>query len=132
MVLVDAGRDHGVTVGSAVWWPPGVYLGEVIDVREDSALVELLSSAGVRHQVRLGGGLTVDMIGRGGGSLVAEVPETAEVATGTIAVSDQFAVPVGRVATSQAAETLAQERLYIRPLVSLSAIEYVYVQNTRQ
>jgi len=123
VLLVDAGKKSGITVGAAVWWPPGVYLGEVIDVRTHSSLIRLVTSAGVRHTVRLHDRLTTKTVGRGGAAMQATVPGSADISTGTLAVSDRFRAPLGRVVGSRMSATPAEKTLLIQPLVPASVIE---------
>lgn len=127
VLLVNTGRVDGISVGAAVWWPPGVYLGEIAEVRAGTSLVQLVTSPGVRHRARLDNRLTMTVTGRGGGSMEASVPATT-TATNTMVISDRFGAPIGRVVDSQSAPTFARRTLFIQPIVPASVIERVYVQ----
>ena len=128
VLLINKGTTDAVTAGSAVWWPPGVYLGEVIEARTNNALVRLISSPEVRHAGRIDNSLTVTTRGQGGGSMTATVPAESEVATGTIVISDRYTAPIARVVGREPASALAQQRLFLQPVVSASVIKNVYVE----
>ncbi len=128
VLLIDAGREQGVAAGNVVWWPPGVYLGEIIEVRPDNSLVRLVSSAGVRHTGRLDSRVTVTTEGRGGGAMRTTIPADISIATGTAVISDRWGVPFARVVKKEPAAALAKQRLLLQPIVPASVIEQVYVE----
>lgn len=127
-LLVNKGGGDQLQNGAMVWWPPGVLLGKVDEVRSNTALVQLLSSPGLSHTGRFDERVTLEVVGQGGGKMLAEAPGSADIATGTTAVSDQYGVPFGEVVRVQPAETVAKDELIIRPIVPASILEYVYVQ----
>lgn len=126
-LVLDVGNDSGVQLGAGVWWSPGVYLGEVVDVRERTAVVELISSDGVRHPVFIAG-VPVLAEGRGGGELYAEIPQTVAVSVGATVTSDVYKMPVGVVAAVNTLTTTDQQALYISRFISSEIIETVYVE----
>lgn len=128
VLLIDAGREQGLEAGRVVWWPPGVYLGKVIEVRPDNALVRLVSSSNVRHTGRFESRVTVTTKGRGGGAMTATVPADTSIATGTAVVSDRWGVPFARIIKQEPAAALAKQRLLLQPIVPASVIEQVYVE----
>lgn len=127
VLLINKGNKQGVAVGAPVWWPPGIFLGEVVEVRSDNSLVRLVSSQGTRHVGRFDSRIVTETEGRGGGAMRATVPAGAEVATGTLAVSDRWGVPYARIVKTEPAAALAKQRLFLQPLISASVIEGVYV-----
>lgn len=127
-LLVDAGRADGIQSGAAVWWPPGIYLGEVVDVRDQHAVVRLISSSRVRHTVRIDNRLTTTVSGHGGGSMIASIPAESDITTNTTAVSDRYNAPIGRVVTARSSEAAGRRLLFIRPIIPASVIEYVSIE----
>lgn len=126
-VRINVGSRQGLKKGAVVWWPPGVYLGSVVEVGSRSALVRLASAPQAKTVGRINGRLTVDVTGRGGGEMVATIPETAQVATNTLVIADKFNVPVGRIADTRPAASVGRTRLFIQPVIPASMLEYVYV-----
>lgn len=127
VLLINKGSNQKVTVGTPVWWPPGVFLGEVAEVRSSNSLVRLVSSSGTRHVGRFGPSIVTETKGRGGGAMRATVPADTDLATGTLAVSDRWGVPYARIVKTEPAAALAKQRLFLQPLISASVIESVYV-----
>lgn len=126
-MVINAGANEGVEIGDPVWWPPGIYLGEVASVREKSALVELISSSGSRHQA-VADGVPLLLEGRGGDGMQADIPASVEVSVGTVVLSEAYNMPVGVVVAADDLATTDQQRLYIVRHVASSVIENVYVQ----
>jgi len=125
-LLIDTGSDSEAEVGSPVWWPPGVYLGKVREVRTRSALVTLVSAPNQRHSGRVDN-TTIKTVGRGGGKIQAVVPEQLSVSTSSQVVSDRYGLVYGSVEALQPGSLSSQKRLLIQPVVPASVIEYVYV-----
>lgn len=125
--VINVGLDEDIRLGSAVWWPPGIHLGEVVDLREDSAVVELVSANGVTHSAIVEG-VPIILEGRGGDGMYADVPTSFDVSAGSPVVSDRYNLPVGIVVSVRDLTTTNQKRLYIVRPVASSVIESVYVE----
>lgn len=128
-LVINIGREAGVETGAVVWWPPGVYLGQVVNVRDSSSVVQLISSNGVTHPVLIADNVAAVTNGRGGGDLSAEVAEAAEVSAGALVISDQYELPIGEVVHTEVMENTGTKMLYIRRLAPISTLEVVYVGN---
>ncbi len=126
-LIIDIGSQSDVELEAPVWWPPGVYLGEVINVRERTAVVQLVSSPSVNHQAQISEGVQAELSGQGGGAIQAEVADDVSVATGTQVISDRYGLPVGEVAAVEPVPDIGLTRLHITQLVPMSVVEYVYV-----
>jgi hypothetical protein len=127
-LVIDIGLSSNLELGAAAWWPPGVYLGEVVDIRQRTAVVQLVSSPSVRHSAVISGIPTM-IEGRGGDELYAEVPETVDVSVGDSVISDQYEMPIGVVAAVRKLPTTSQQALYISRFISSSAIQNIYVES---
>jgi len=125
-LLIDTGRKEGIKAGAPVWWPPGIYLGEVREVRERSALVSLVSAPN-RHHIGRIENVTVETVGQGGGKIKAVVPKKLSVSTSSEVVSDRYGFVYGSVAAIQPGAVSSQKKLLIQPTLPASVIEYVHV-----
>lgn len=126
-LVIDTGRSDGVHLEAGVWWPPGVYLGEVVELDQHSSVVELLSSPGVEHSARAAG-LPLTTTGRGGDAFYGEVPAENPLLVGTTVFSDEYELPIGVVAATENLPTTNLQAVYITRFVSSSVIEDVYVE----
>lgn len=125
--VLDVGISDNVRPGAAVWWPAGVYLGEVVNVRERSSVVELVTSEGVQHAAFVAG-IPIQTEGRGGGELYAEIPQDFDVSVGDTVMSDVYELPIGIVAEIRELTTSNQRALHITRFISSAIIEHVYVE----
>lgn len=126
-LVLNIGNDVGVEIGAPVWWPPGLYLGEVVDVRESTSVVQLISSPSVQHPVFIRD-IPFVTEGRGGDELYAEVPDGIDITVGDTVLSDIYEVPIGVVSAVRDVSTTDQQALYISRFISSSVIQHVYVQ----
>jgi hypothetical protein len=60
--------------------------------------------------------------------MTTKVPADNDIATGTLVVSDRWGVPYARVVNREPAAALAEERLFLQPIIPGSVIENVYVE----
>ncbi|MEX2514843.1 MAG: rod shape-determining protein MreC [Candidatus Paceibacterota bacterium] len=127
-LVISIGADRGVELGAGVWWPAGVYLGEVVDVRSETSIVQLVSSSGVEHPAFVGQ-TPIKLHGRGGDELYAEVSENLDIAIGDAVISDVYELPIGVVATIRELPTTNQKALYIARFISSSVLQNVYVES---
>lgn len=127
-LVIDVGRSDGVRLEAGVWWPPGVYLGEVVELNQQSSVVELLTSPGVEHAARAAG-LPLTTTGRGGDAFYGEVPDEDPLSVGTTVFSDRYELPIGVVAATESLPTTNLQAVYITRFVSSSVIDDVYVEH---
>ena len=82
-LVIDIGKDHGVSTSSLVYAPGNVLIGRVTDVMSETSKVILLSSPGQQYQVLVGGAHTpATATGRGGGQYQAQVSRDVKVQEG--------------------------------------------------
>ncbi len=87
-LLIDGGEQIGFTPGQTVYANGATPIGTIESVLADSAVVRLFSSAGEKTEVRLDpSSVDITLIGRGGGSYMANVPHELSVAEGSVALS---------------------------------------------
>lgn len=125
--VLNVGETDGVTVGAGVWWPAGVYLGQVVEVDRHTSVVELVTAPGVKHAATLAG-IPVTTTGIGGDGLYVEIPDTESVPVGTAVISDLYELPIGVVAATEQLPTTNLRAVFITRFVSSAVIEHVYVQ----
>lgn len=126
-LILNAGLVDGVKLEQAVWWPAGVHLGEIVDVRESSSVVELVSSPDVYHPAVIAD-VPVRLQGRGGDGLYAETPQSQSVAVGDAVISDQYNMPVGVVTAVKNISAQNIQGIYISRYASSPTIKTVYVE----
>ncbi|MEX2368807.1 MAG: rod shape-determining protein MreC [Candidatus Paceibacterota bacterium] len=127
-LILNIGSREGVKLGAAVWWPPGVYLGEVAEVDKHTSVVELVSAPGVQHSVFIAD-LPATTVGQGGDGLYAELPDNLSIPVGTAVISDVYELPIGVVAATEQLPTTNLSAVHITRFVSSAVIEHVYVES---
>lgn len=91
IIIIDAGSDNDIKVGSEVFLTEGPYLGIVKEVFPHKAKVELLSSGGVETDAILERGLVpVKLKGIGGGNFKIELPQNISVEKGDRIISSDI------------------------------------------
>ena len=87
-LVIDGGEQIGFAIGQTVYANGETPIGTIESVLADSAVVRLYSSAGEKTEVRLDpSSVDITLVGRGGGSYMANVPHELSVAEGSVAVS---------------------------------------------
>ena len=87
-LLIDAGKEHGITEGSLVYAGGSLLIGRVSQVGSGEARVTLFSAPGEKNDALLLSaaapisGAPIPLVGQGGGSFIAEMPANANVAAG--------------------------------------------------
>jgi cell shape-determining protein MreC len=126
-ILIDKGRSAGINPGAPVWWPPGIYLGQVTEVRGNNSLVELVSSPQFNHVGRINNEITLETVGQGGGKMSTVLPGNLSVGSSSQVVSDRYGLIYGVVSDVRPGPVESQKRVLVRPAVPASVIESVYV-----
>lgn len=125
--VINEGATAGLKLGDAVWWAPGIHLGEIVTLHQKSALVQLTSASSVTHPAVVSG-IPVLVEGRGGDAMQADLPVSFDVPVGSVVFSEKYDIPIGVVVSVSALPKTDQQRLYIVRHVSSSVIKNVYVQ----
>ena len=82
-LIIDAGRDRGISSSSLVYAPGNVAIGRVTEVFADTSRVMLFSSPDETYQVLIGPShIAALATGRGGGQYQAELSREAKVSEG--------------------------------------------------
>ena len=85
-LLVNAGSEHGVKIGQTVIAFGTVYLGNIVEVFNDTAVVQLATTQSVERDVRsVRNGVVLEAKGHNGSHVVIETPRDVDVEEG-----DQF------------------------------------------
>lgn len=132
-LVIDIGKDHGVSTTSLVYAPGNVLIGRVIDVMSETSKVVLLSSPGEQYQVLIGSAHTpATATGRGGGQYQASVSRDVKVQEGDY-VSDPFLNDrVFGIVTSVLSDPADPfSTVLFAPPVNLYQLRWVLVQNQK-
>lgn len=132
VLLIDSGAQENVAVGDLVIAPKGGLLGTIDAVAVSSARVSLFSHPGRITEAELSESrMTIDLIGYGGGMLLAKVPRDSSVRIDEVVVypGDRSRV-FGTVVALEESVSASQKILFIRPLVNVQSIGTVFVVST--
>lgn len=129
VLVIDAGKDLGVGVGSAVTTPEGNGLGLVSAAFAKTAEVRLSSTSGERTDAVLErGGIPVTLVGRGGGNFSFTVPRDTAVELGDrILTPNLDARLLGVVGDIEVTPTDSFKTVLVRSPVNPSEIRFVTV-----
>ncbi len=84
-LIVDAGLNQGVALGTKVYAPGNILIGTTTDVFGQTSKITLLSSPGQTYPVLIGSNhIPATAVGRGGGQYEAQVPQATKIAEGDI------------------------------------------------
>ncbi len=98
VVVVDAGEENGVKVGDSVSLPEGGRIGTVIEAFDKISKVKLYSTSGDKNRAILErGGVPIELLGQGGGSLLFTLPREIPVVVGDRILSPNVVSPLIRV-----------------------------------
>lgn len=129
-LIVDAGSEEGVRVGDVVFANDTVILGDVVEVYEHQAKVELYSTAGKKITGFISRtGVEVGVEGRGGGDFEISVPKDAIVNESDIFVTAGVSgYVVASVVAIDSKPTEAFQRVLAQSLASMSQIRWVAIR----
>lgn len=132
-LVVDAGRDNGVAVGSNVAAKGTVLIGTVTEVYATSARVRVWSAAGSTYDGLLmlaDKTIPVEVQGQGGGSMRTQVPAGTGVTVGTSVVLPGIAGGyTSTVSHVEANEGESFETVYMHMPVNPWELRYVEIWN---
>lgn len=129
VLIVDAGSDEQVTVGSRADGPGGMPLGEVQSVTKTSARILLYSTPGKETESWIGETrIPVTLIGEGSGAMSAVVAREAGIAVGDLVyASGPGALPVGSVTAVGNDPSSPRTRVNIHPLLNPFSVTWVTI-----
>lgn len=131
-LIIDTESDFRIQEKSLVLYA-GVPIGYVEEVFNESARVRLLSSTGIVTIGRLNHELDIEIMGIGGGRLLAKLPSSVVVNENDIVTLSQFdGLIFGAVSSVVADSSASFKDIYLTLPKSLSLIDFVYVDFVRK
>jgi len=129
--LIGAGSADGIAKGSIVESADGSIVGRVADVSAHQSLVVGLFAPGASVEA-LAGGTPVVLSGKGGGNAEGGLPRGARVAAGDPVFSPAFGQrAIGVVGKVEGGIASASTKIYVRSIVNLESLSFVYVERTQ-
>ncbi|MDO8424223.1 MAG: rod shape-determining protein MreC [bacterium] len=130
IILIDAGQNDGVTLGSEVTLAEGPVLGKVSELFPGSAKARLFSSAGEKTNAVLErSGLAITLEGAGGGNFKVVVPRETPVEMGDrILSADIFSRLLAVVEEVEIEQTDSFKRVLARGPVNLFNMRFVIIR----
>lgn len=129
-VILDVGRDLGVSSSSWVYAPGNILIGKIADVMSHESRAVLFSSPGQSFDALLGPHhFSIRLEGRGASQYIAEVPRDFDVSEGDSVIAPSIDnIVLGRVIaiSSDSAEPFKQ--VYIASPVDVFALRFVLVK----
>ncbi len=129
VLIVDAGSDSRVSVGSRADGPGGMPLGTVESVTKTSARILLYSTPGKETESWIGETrIPVTLVGEGSGAMSAVVAREAGIAVGDLVyASGPGALPIGSVLAVGNDPSSPRSRVDIRPLLNPFSVTWVTI-----
>ncbi|MDO8523881.1 MAG: rod shape-determining protein MreC [bacterium] len=127
-LLVDQGASAGIQVSDLAVYQ-GIALGRVASVGEESALVQLFSSAGTEADAILGTPEAIAVAhGLGGGAFEIFVPQGVSVSVGdSVRTSGTASLILGVVAGVSSKPTDSSQKVSVRSPVSFADLDFIEV-----
>src|SRR3990167_2755734 len=129
VLIIDAGSNESLTVGSEVSLPEGPILGVISEVFPKSAKVRLFSASGEETNAVLErNNVPVTLIGTGGGNFRFELPRDMSVETGDrILSSDIAARLLATVGDVSVRPTDSFKEVLAKSPINIFALRFVFV-----
>ncbi len=129
VLIVNAGSNARVSVGSRADGPGGMPLGEVESVTKNSARILLYSTPGKETESWIGEArIPVTLIGEGSGAMSAIVAREAGISVGDLVfASGPGALPVGSVIAVGNDPSSPRSRVDIRPLLNPFSVTWITI-----
>ncbi len=130
ILIIDAGSNLGVLMESLVTTPEGSALGNISEVSPQTSRVRLYSTSGERTDAVLErGGISVTLIGRGGGNFETSVPRDTVVQIGDrVLLSTLESVLVGVVGNVESTPTDSFKSVLIKSPTNPTHQRFVLVK----
>lgn len=128
-IVVQGGSSDGIDAGARVFGNGGIPIGSVQSVTVHSAVIKLLSTAGVITDGWVGSNRTpISLTGTGAGTFTATLAKAATPSVGDeIYVPGPGSVPIGTVAGIVTDPSSPTVQLRIQPFVNIFSITWVEV-----
>lgn len=128
ILVVDAGEEDGVAIGSAVVYADAGIIGEVVEVSRSSSKVKLYSSPNEEHAVFIGKKhIPATAIGKGMGNFEAKIPQGSAVSTGDNIISVKAGLLLGLVSLVEENSSMPFTRILFRLPFNITEIHSVEV-----
>lgn len=125
--FVGAGAADGIVHGTLVLSGSGYVLGRISDVGTHSALVDQLFAPGNEID-GLASGVSLTLVGEGGGNAVARAPRGAAISVGDVVFSPSLGSrPIAIVGSVAADPADAYTLVFVRTPANIAALQFVYI-----
>lgn len=131
--IIDAGAEDGVTTGSKAYLSEKIIAGEVTEVRKNSSVVSLFSTANKNTQVTLERtGAGYNLVGQGGQNYRLEAPKDTDIVWGDVLTyPDGERSIVGQVYYIDTNSQSAFKTAYIKPPVNIFSYKTVLIEEAQ-
>jgi cell shape-determining protein MreC len=127
-LIIDIGKDKGVSTTSLVYASDNVPIGRVVDVFSQTSKVILFSSPGQKHDVLLSNKIPAVAIGRGGGQYEVSVPRGLNIALGDfVSYANLDVRPMGKIIYIDSNESLPFEKVLFSAPINIYELRWVTV-----
>lgn len=127
-LIIDIGKDKGVSTTSLVYASDNVPIGRISDVFSQTSKVILFSSPGQKHDVLLSNKIPAVAIGRGGGQYEINVPRGLNIAVGDfVSYANLDSRPMGKIIYIDSNESLPFEKILFSVPFNIYELRWVTV-----
>jgi cell shape-determining protein MreC len=131
-LIIDAGKDKGVSTTSLVYASGNIPVGRVTDVFSQTSKVILFYSPDQRHDVLLADKIPATAIGLGGGQYEVSIPRGLNVAVGDFVYSANIdGKPMGKIVYINADSSLAFEKVLFSVPINIYELRWVTVETNK-
>lgn len=128
-LIIDAGRDKGVSTTSLVYASGNIPIGKVVDVFGQTSKVILFYSPGQKHDVFLANKIPATAIGRGKGQYEASLPRGLDIMVGDfVYYANLDAKPIGKITYIDSNASLPFEKILFSTPVNIYELRWVTVE----
>lgn len=129
VLIVDVGREDGISTTSLVYAPGRVLIGHIKELYARSAKVVLYSSPRETYSVAIGEKrVPATAVGRGGGQYEAEVPHGSNIQAGeTVVTASLYDRAFGVVVSVITDPSNPFDKILVAPPVNIFELRYVLV-----
>lgn len=132
-LIIDAGREQGVTVGDEVVYAGSGLVGTVVEVFDSLSKIKLYSTPEEDHLVLAGEDrLPVVAVGRGMGNFTAKVPQGSGLKIGDNIISLEGGFILGTVSFVEEKPAEPFDRIFFRVPFNVAEMHSVEVVKTKQ
>ena len=122
--ILDVGKGVGVEVGQRAYTFALVLIGEIVEVKNNSAVLKLLSSPGNKLQGYLDEAETeIEIVGRGAGNFLAEIPKDIEIIPGELVLLPGTNKIIGIVEEVISSEADSFQSVFVKSPINILEIK---------